>query len=82
MLEGAIAPLSTSTPVPVQQDNQLGADDTPDNQSFQPIILGISHASLYPALSALGSEVPTSTGSTIPYYEQVINLQTLLQCQM
>ena len=73
VLEGALAPLSTSTPVCVQQDNQLGADDTPNNQPFQPIIPGISHASLYPALSALSSEVPLSTGSPILYYEQVIN---------
>ena len=97
MLEGTLAPLSTSTPVHVQQDNQVGADDTPDNQPFQPMIPGISHASLYPALS----EALTKTGSTIPYYEQVIydienkkelhlpppqrdgiDLQTLLQCQM
>ena len=57
----------------MQQDNQLGADDTPDYQPFQPIIPGISHASIYPALSTLSSEVPTTTGSMIPYYEQVIN---------
>ena len=48
VLKGAIAPLSTSTLVCMQQDNQVGADDTPDNQPFQPIIPGISNASLYP----------------------------------
>ena len=70
VLEGAI-PLSTSTPVRVQQDKQLGADATPDNPPFQPIIPGISHASLYPALFALSSEVPTSTSSTVPYYSKL-----------
>ena len=73
VLEEALAPVSTSMPICVQQDNQQGSDDTPDNQPYQPIIPGISHASLYPALSALSSEVLTQTGSTIPYYEQVIN---------
>ena len=73
VLEGALAPLSTSMPVCLQQDNQLGADDIPDNQPFQQIIPGISHISLYPALSALSSKVSTQTGSTIFYYEQVIN---------
>ena len=73
VVEGALAPLYTSMPVCVQQDNQLGADDTPENQLFQPMIPGISHPSLYPALSALSSEVPTTAGSMIPYYEQVIN---------
>ena len=49
VLEGVLAPLSTSMPICVQQENQLGADDTSDNQPFQPIIPGISHTSLYPA---------------------------------
>ena len=72
-LEGAQAPLSTSMPVCVQQGNQPGADAVPDNEPYQPVIPGISYALLYPTLSALSSDVPASSGSPIPFYEQLIN---------
>ena len=65
VLKGAIAPLCPSMPVHMQQDNYTEAEDTPDNQPFQSIIPGMSHPSIYPALSALSTDAPTSTGSII-----------------
>ena len=73
VVEGAQAPLSTSMPVHVKQSNYPTADSTSDNQPYQLLLPGISHASLYPTLSALSAEMPSPSGTSLSYYEQVIN---------
>ena len=60
VLQGPHIPLSTSTPVHVQQDNQATTDSALDKSPFQQVILGILQHSLYPSLAALGTSINTA----------------------
>ena len=57
VLQGPYRPLSMSTPIRVQQDNQPITDIAPDESPFQQVIPGVAQQSLYPSLAALGTSV-------------------------
>ena len=73
VLQGLYRPLSTSTPICMQQDNQPITDSAPDESPFQKVIQGIPQASLYPSLAALGTSVNTAVTPPIPFSRRVIN---------
>ena len=66
-------PLSTSTPIYMQQDNQPTADSAPDESPFQQVIPGILQQLLYPSLAALGTSTNTAVTPPIPFSRRVIN---------
>ena len=67
VLQGPYMPLSTSTPIWVQQDNQPKTDSALDESPFQQVIPGILQQSLYPSLAALGTSINTAVTPPIPF---------------
>ena len=57
VLQGPYKPLSTSTPLHMQQDNKPMTDSVLDESPFQQVIAGILQQSLYPPLAALGTSI-------------------------
>ena len=53
VLQGPYRPLSTSTPIRMQQDNQPITDSTPEESPFQQVIPEVLQQSLYPSLATL-----------------------------
>ena len=73
VLQGPYMPLSTSTPICVQQDNQSMTDSALNKSPFQQVIPSIPQQSLYPSLAALGSSINTAVTPPIPFSRRVIN---------
>ena len=73
VLQGPNVPLSTSTPIHVQQDNQQTMDNALDESPFQQMIPSIPQQALYPSLAALGTGVNTAVSPPIPFSRRVIN---------
>ena len=73
VLQGLYMPLSTSTPICMQQDNQPMTDSALDESPFQQVIPGIPQQSLYPSLAALGTSINTAVIPPIPFSRRVIN---------
>ena len=73
VLQGPYVPLSRSTPIDVQQDNQQPTDSAPDESPFQQAIPNIPQQSLYPSLAAMRTSVNTVVSPTIPFTRKVIN---------
>ena len=67
VLQGPYVPLSTSTPIHVQQDNQPTMDSALDESPFQQVIPSILQQSLHPSLAALGTRVNTAVSPPIPF---------------
>ena len=66
-------PLSTSTAIHVQQDNQQPTDSAPDESPFQQMVPSILQQSLCPSLAAMGTSVNTVVSPSIPFTRKVIN---------
>ena len=67
VLQGPYLPLSTSTPIHMQQDNQLTTDSALEESPFQQVIPGILQQSLYPSLAALGTSLNMAIALPIPF---------------
>ena len=73
VLQGSYMPLSSSTPIRMQQDNQPMTDTALDESPFQQVIPSIPQQSLYPSLAALESSINTAVTPPIPFSRRVIN---------
>ena len=67
VLQRSYRPLSTTTPIYVQQDNQPMTDSAQDESPFQQVIPGIPQQSLYPSLAAVGTSINTAVTPPIPF---------------
>ena len=67
MLQGPYVPLSTITPISVQQDNQTASSSAPEESPFQEVIPGVLQQSLYPSLTAVGTSLNTAASLPIPF---------------
>ena len=73
VLQKPYVPLSTSTPIHVQPANQLTTDSALEESPYQHVIPGIPPQSLYPSLSALGTDSDLAIAPPIPFSRRVIN---------
>ena len=73
VLQGPYIPLSTSTPIRMQQGNQQMMDSPQDKYPYQQVLLSVLHQSLYPTIAALGTSVNTVVSPSIPFSRRVIN---------
>ena len=67
VLQGPYVPLSTSTPIQVQQDYQATSDSALEKSPFQEVIPGIPQQSLFPSLAAVGTSLNTAIAPPIPF---------------